>query len=102
MLEQVADELEMRAIDPSSLGTHSMRKGASTFCASGSTSCPPSAAIHLRAGWSLQGVQDTYIRYESAGDMYVGRTVSGLPIDSLGFVSLLPHFKQGTESQLIK
>ena len=102
VLEQVADELERRAIDPSSLGTHSMRKGASTFCASGSTSCPPSAAIHLRAGWSLQGVQDTYIRYESAGDMYVGRTVSGLPIDSPEFASLPPHFKQGTESQLIK
>ena len=96
LLESVVEELERRSVDPESLGTHSMRKGASTFCASGSTSCPSSAAVHLRAGWTLNGVQDTYIRYESAGDMYVGRTVSGLPIDSPDFAILPPYFKNAS------
>lgn len=47
-----------------------MRKGASTFCASGSTACPSAIAVHLRAGWALGGVQDTYLRYQEAGDRY--------------------------------
>ncbi|ETO75033.1 hypothetical protein F444_09325 [Phytophthora nicotianae P1976] len=65
-----------------------MRKGAATYCASGSTACPSSTSVHLRAGWSLGGVQNTYLRYESAGDMHAGRTVSGLPPDSHEFAHL--------------
>jgi hypothetical protein len=66
-------------MDSDDIGTHSIRKGSSTNCASGSTACPSSTAIHLRAGWSLGGVQNTY---ESVSDMYVGRTASELPLDS--------------------
>ena len=88
----VVAELERRGIDPDEIGTHSLRKGAATYCSSGSTACPPSSAVHLRAGWSMGGVQNTYIRYESAGDMYVGRTVSGLPISSADFAILPPNF----------
>ena len=101
LLENVAVELERRAIDPASLGTHSMRKGASTYGASGSTACPPSAALQLRAGWTLPGVQGTYLRYEAAGDMYVGRTVSGLPIDKPEFAILPPNF-EGADTKLIR
>jgi hypothetical protein len=82
-----------RGIEKEDLGTHSMRKGAATYCSSGSTACSPSTAIHLRAGWALGGVQDRYMRYESAGDMYVGRTVSGLPIEEPEFAVLPPRFK---------
>lgn len=96
----VTPELARRAIDAENLGSHSMRKGAATYCSSGSTSCPSSAAIHLRAGWALGGVQDTYLRYESAGDMYVGRTVAGLPIDSASFSILPPHFIGISDEQL--
>jgi len=101
VLENVALELERRAIDPQSLGTHSMRKGASTYGASGSTACPPSAALQLRAGWTLPGVQGGYLRHEAAGDMYVGRTVSGLPIDKPEFAVLPPNF-EGADAQAIK
>ena len=94
-------ELDHRAIDPQSLGTHSMRKGASTYGASGSTACPPSAALQLRAGWTLPGVQGSYLRYEAAGDMYVGRTVSDLPIDKPEFAVLPPNF-EGADAQAIK
>ncbi len=47
----------------------------------------------------MGGVQDTYLRYESAGDMYVGRTVSGLPSDDVNFAILPPHFS--SHSQLV-
>jgi hypothetical protein len=79
------------------LGTHSMRKGAATYASSGSSMTPSAAAIHLRAGWKLGGVQDTYLRYESAGDMYVGRVVSGLPIHNPEFDVVGP-FLQGDDN----
>ncbi|ETK72455.1 hypothetical protein F441_20896 [Phytophthora nicotianae CJ01A1] len=90
--EMVSVELKRRGVNPSDLGTHSMRKGAATYCASGSTACPSSTAVHLRAGWSLGGVQNTYLRYEAAGDMHVGRTVAGLLTNSCEFAILPPHF----------
>ncbi|EGZ24652.1 hypothetical protein PHYSODRAFT_406965, partial [Phytophthora sojae] len=49
--EKVAAELKRRGVNSNDLGTHSMRKGAATYCASGSTACPSSTAVHLRAGW---------------------------------------------------
>lgn len=64
----VKDELNNQGIEIEDLGTHSMRKGAATYCSSGSTSCPSSTSVHLRAGWSLPGVQDSYLRYQEAGD----------------------------------
>ncbi len=98
--ERAGQELEARGMNVDDFGTHSMRKGASTFVASGSTACPPSTAVHLRAGWTLGGVQDTYLRYESAGDMYVGRTVCGLPLDRAEFAILPPMFTGNYEADL--
>mmetsp|Transcript_2607 Transcript_2607/g.6229 ORF Transcript_2607/g.6229 Transcript_2607/m.6229 type:complete len:171 (-) Transcript_2607:97-609(-) len=82
------------------LGSHSIRKGSVTYCTSGSTACPGSATVCLRAGWKMGTIQDTYLRYEAAGDMHVGRTVSGLPILHPDFASLPPCFKfPDTESR---
>ena len=50
-------------------------------------------AIHLRAVWSFSGVQDRYIHVEAAGDQYVGRTITGLPVLDSKFASSLPYFK---------
>jgi hypothetical protein len=90
-------ELSRRGIYSEDIGTHSIRKGAATFCASGSTACPSPIALHLRAGWALGGVQDTYMRYQAAGDQHVGRTVSGLPTSSVNFAALPPHFEEATD-----
>lgn len=90
--ETGSTHLESRGMSADDLGTHSLRKGAATFTSSGSTACPPSTAIHLRAGWALGGVQDRYLRYEAAGDQYVGRTVTGLPSSSSQFAILPPFF----------
>jgi hypothetical protein len=94
----IAEELRARGTSAESFGTHSFRKGASTFCSSGSTACPSGTSVHLRAGWALGGVQDTYLRYDAAGDQYVGRTVAGLPLDASEFAILPPFFPDRNES----
>ncbi|ETM41313.1 hypothetical protein L914_12895 [Phytophthora nicotianae] len=93
----LANELERVGVRCDDIGTHSMRKGAATYCSSGSTACPPAIAVHLRAGWALGGVQDRYLRHDLAGDMFVGRTVSGLPILKADFATLPPRFKGGQD-----
>jgi len=88
----VQSELELRGLHSHDIATHSTRKGAATYVSSGSTAAPPQSAVFLRAGWALGGVQDRYIRYEAAGDQYVGRTAAGLPINDASFAILPPHF----------
>jgi hypothetical protein len=73
-------------------GTHSFRKGAATFCCSGSTAGPTHASVCNRCGWKMQGVQDTYIVYASSGDQYCGRTACGLPLHSHLFAIVAPRF----------
>jgi len=92
----IVDELKRRGLEAEDIGSHTVRKGAASFVSSGSPGGPSQAAINLRVGWSMGQVQDTYIRYEQAGDLFVGRTVSGLPLGSPDFALLPPHF---TESQ---
>lgn len=89
---QAAELLSCAGLCSADLGTHSIRKGAATYCSSGSTACPSAASVHLRAGWTMGGVQDKYIRYDAAGDQYVGRTVTGLPTCDPQFALLPPHF----------
>jgi len=73
-------------------GTHSIRKGVATFACSGSTGGPSIVSVCLRCGWSLGGVQDRYLRYEAAGDQFLGRVVAGLPLNKSQFSVLPPHF----------
>jgi hypothetical protein len=74
------------------LGVHSIRKGSSSYVSSGSTAGPSFASICNRAGWTLGGVQERYLKFEGAGDQFVGRTVRGVSLDSSDFPLLPPHF----------
>ncbi len=74
-------------------GTHSIRKGSATYASSGSTACPPYAAVALRAGWTMGNVSSVYIRFQAAGDQHVGRTVTGLNPSHESFAVLPPRFK---------
>ena len=56
------DEFASYGISPEDFGTHSIRKGAVTHVATGSTSCPPIACICLRANWAMPGVMNRYIK----------------------------------------
>lgn len=89
---RISFSLRERGIDPVNLGTHSLRKGSCTFCTSGVVNGPTIVAVHLRAGWTLPGVTGTYFQHENAGDMHVGRTVSGLSPRTEEFGMLPPHF----------
>lgn len=91
---------DMFGITPEMLGTHSNRKGAATYCASGSTACPSITAIILRAGWAMGGVSGTYLKFQDAGDQHVGRTLAGLACDSPDFAILPPFFKPETEEEV--
>jgi hypothetical protein len=53
------------------IGTHSIRKGATTYASSGSTTSPSSDAINNQGGWTLGTVRDVLMFYEEAG--YLGR-----------------------------
>ena len=78
--------------DIDELGTHSIRKGATTYASSGSTASPSSVAINNRGGWTLGSVRDVYMLYEKAGDHYVGLILAGLPLLSARFAVSEPHF----------
>lgn len=94
--DDVAAELSGAGLTTAHFGSHSARKGAATFVSSCITSGPSAASICLRAGWSLPGVQNTYIRYEAAGDMVVGRFVAGLPFERPEFAIQPPFFMETT------
>jgi hypothetical protein len=72
-----------------------MRKGAPRFVLRVPWRTPSAVAVHLRAGWAFGGVQDRNLRHGAAGDMFVGQTVSGLPILQPEFSALPPHFPTG-------
>ena len=36
------------------------------------------SSICNRAGWTIGGTRDKYIKYENAGDQFLGRTLAGL------------------------
>ena len=73
------------------IGTHSVRKGAASYCA-GMVNGPSPVQIYLRAGWTLGGVQNRYLFAGAGGDQLTGRVLSGLPFNDSTFASLPPHF----------
>ena len=79
-------------LDSEDFGTHSFRKGVTSFCA-GFLGGPSVIAIFLRAGWSLGQVQDRYIQFCEGGDQLAGRIAAGLNFNSgANFAVLPPHF----------
>ncbi|RLN32267.1 hypothetical protein BBJ28_00015778 [Nothophytophthora sp. Chile5] len=87
--------------ETSDYGTHSIRKGAATFACSGNTTDPSVASICSCCDWSLGSVLDRYLRYDDAGDQYIGRLVAGLPQNSADFAALPPHFRDNVSSEVI-
>ncbi len=49
-------------------------------------------SAYLRAKWSLGAVQSRYVFEGEGGDQFCGRTATGLPIHSVEFAVLPPHF----------
>ena len=100
-LRKHRDTLEKEfGINVDDLGVHSIRKGAATYVSSGSTCAPPQVATNIRAGWTMGHIQDTYLMFESAGDQYVGRVISGLPLSCSEFAALPPEFESTEDADI--
>ena len=78
MIENNEDEFNRIGVKVGSIGLHSARKGAATLAASGCTVSPSMASICNCAGWTIGGTRDKYIKFENAGDQFLGRVLCGL------------------------
>ena len=85
-------DLAVHGFEPSDLGTHSTRKGVATSVSAGCTMSPPIVSVCIRAGWVMGGVKDIYLKYEAAGDQFVGRCASCLDLLSSNFAVSPPHW----------
>ena len=85
------EEIARLGCRPKDIGTHSFRKGASTF-ACGVTDGPQYEIVNLRMEHTNGGVKDRYIFRQAGADKFVGRTVCGLDLTSSDFAILPPHF----------
>ena len=94
--DEYRDKFVSLGMPPEYFGTHSLRKGAVTHISTGTTSCPPISSICLRANWSMPGVLNRYIKYENAGDQFVGRCVAGLSRLSKEFAASPAYFDFST------
>ena len=100
LLEEKRDYIMTKyGVNVDDIGAHSARKGASTYMTSGCVNGPSQQAVNIRCGWKMQGVTDTYCRYEAAGDQLCGRVVSGLPLYSHRFGILPPIFKLESQEE---
>ena len=93
------EEFGRLGVDIGTLGTHSARKGAATFAASGCTISPSMASICNRAGWKMGDTRDKYIKYEAAGDQFLGRTVCGTSSLTKEFAHSPPFFDSSPQEQ---
>ena len=100
VIEINMEEFLVLGIKPGDLGSHSARKGASSFASAGSTVSPPMVSICLRAMWSMGPVKERYLQYEKAGDQYLGRVVSGLDVNDVSFAASPPYFESGPEDDV--
>ena len=101
VLSDHKEELQSMGVDPSDLGTHSTRKGVATQCCAGSTVSPPLLSVCLRMGWTILGpVQGRYLKYEKAGDQYLGRAAAGLDVNSKEFGVSSYYFERETISDV--
>ena len=71
-------ELQKLGVQHGDLGTHSCRKGVGKMVSQGCTISPPIILICIQCGWVMGGVKDKYLKYEAAGDQYIGMCASWL------------------------
>ena len=82
--------LRFHSLTAADIGAHSIRKGAATHLANGSTAAPSFSSICIRLSWSM-GVKDRYLHYNYAMDAYCGRILALLDQNSYKFAALPPH-----------
>jgi hypothetical protein len=72
--EEGKARLSLLGLTLSDVGTHSIRKGASSYVLGGLAGGGPSAvSVLLRGEWAVGSVNDRHWKHRDAGDQYVGR-----------------------------
>ncbi len=89
------DEMVTLGCHPAQIGTHSTRKGCSTFLI-GQVAGPNPCSVYLRMGHSLGKLKDAYIFEADGADQLCGRMASGLPFSDERFSTLPYHFDSST------
>ena len=70
---------ELLGVESNNIGMHSsIRKGVATYIRA-HPGGPSSGSFSECVGWAVGRVKDIYIQYEQGGDMFVGRSLCGLP-----------------------
>ncbi|ETI42108.1 hypothetical protein F443_12713, partial [Phytophthora nicotianae P1569] len=75
------DEIDILSCKPTDIGTHSLRKGSSSY-ALGQVNGPTPVSVYLRMGQSLGKLKDRYIHFGEGADQLCGRMIAGLPFNS--------------------
>jgi hypothetical protein len=91
LLKAKEEVIQSLGFEISKIGSHSIRKGASSYLTS-LPGGPPAAAIMLRGGWSMGNVKDRYFKYIEAGDQYCGRCLTVNPVLSVHLAASPPFF----------
>lgn len=97
ILREHRDEVTAMGYDVENLGTHSIRKGASTYLTS-LPGGPSVAATCIRGGWTMGHIKDRYFRYFDTGDQFVGRCLALLNIHSFEFACSPAFFDSTNET----
>ena len=82
-IKENAKSFKVIGVKPGDIGSHSARKGGAMLSMS---------SICNRTGWKLGGSRDKYIKFESAGDQFLGRTLCGLNSLQIQFACSPPFF----------
>jgi hypothetical protein len=98
LLREHEDEVRSMGFEVRNLGTHSIRKGASSYLTS-LPGGPSAAATSIRGGWSMGNVKDRYFKYFEAGDQFVGRCIALNPVLSESLASSPPFFSAAPGSE---
>ena len=70
MVKTNEEDFQSIYVDINEIGSHSIRKGAATYCCAGVHPGPPIVSVGLRAGWTIGRVKERYLKYENAGKNY--------------------------------
>ncbi|KAL7575923.1 hypothetical protein ACA910_000722 [Epithemia clementina (nom. ined.)] len=100
ILVEQRDELTTLGYQAGDIGTHSIRKGATTFI-SWLPGGPPPTAVRIRGGWAMGHVKDVYMCYATAGDEFVGWCLCLLPLLQMLFGNSPPYFGSWVGEALI-
>ncbi len=89
----VKEALKAVGLSKAKIATHSLRKSAATYAASGTDGTPMHFTILLRGGWSIGNVLERYFSQADHGDKLIANILAGRNFFTSSFSQLIPHFK---------